>query len=145
VLGAHAKEVAEHALLPAAEACALWLRTMPAGMPGRRETAALAVELARETQGMIAEGMLFGDKDKMVYEALLSAGRDLPEEVAQIALELAGRRDEPSHAVERAIEAQEREAKSREEWRRKHPERARAERRVPPFNVLPWGWPNPAA
>ena len=29
--------VAEHALLPGRKICALWLRTMPEGMPGRRE------------------------------------------------------------------------------------------------------------
>ncbi len=92
VLSAHAKEVAEHALLRAAEVCALWLRTMPEGMPGRHEAALLALELAKETQDLIAEGMHFGDKDQVVYEALLWAGRNLPEEVTQVALELAGRR-----------------------------------------------------
>ena len=131
VLSEHAKDVAKHALIPAAEACALWLRTMPAEMPGRREAALLAVELAKETQDLVAEGVHFRDKDKVVYQALLSAGLDLPEEVAQIALELAGRRDEPDYAIQRAIEAQERQAKLREEWRKKHPERVRAKRPAP--------------
>ena len=66
--------------------------------------------------------MHFGDKDKVVYEALLSAGKEFPEEVTQIALELCGRREEPRHAILRAIEADEREARQREEWRKKHPE-----------------------
>jgi hypothetical protein len=131
VLSAHAGEVVKRALIPAAEACALWLRTMPSEMPGRQEAALLAIALARETQDLIAERMHFGGKDKVIYEALLWAGKDLPEEVTQIALELAGRRDEPDHAIKRAVEAQERQAKFREEWTRKHPEREQV-RHVPP-------------
>lgn len=131
VLSRHAKDVAQHALLLAAEVCALWLRTMPQGVLGRREAGLLALELAREAQGLIAEGMHFGDNDKVVYEALLWAATEFPE-VAQIALELGGRRDEPQHAIERAIAEQEREAKRREEWRRNHPEEKRAKRPPPP-------------
>jgi hypothetical protein len=132
VLSGHAEDVTKHALIPAAEACALWLRTMPPEMPGRREAALLAVSLGKETQDLIAEGLHFGGKDKVVYEALLLAGRDLPDEVMQIALELAGRRDEPDHAIQRALEAQERQAKLSEEWAKKHPERARV-RHAPPI------------
>ena len=122
VFSRHAKDLAEHALLLAAEVCALWLRTIPQGIPGRREAAHIALELARETQGRIAEGMHFGDKDKIVYEALLSAALEFPDEVAQIALELSQRRDEPEHAIERAIAAQEQDKKRREDWLRDHPE-----------------------
>ena len=86
------------------------------------EAGLLALELAKETQGRIAEGMHFGDKDQVVYEALLSAGKEFPDEVTQIALELCARRDEPQHAIQRAIEAEEQEAKQREEWRKNHPE-----------------------
>src|SRR5262249_38663159 len=43
VLKEHAKEVAKHALLQAAEACALWLRTMPEGMAGRNEAGQLTL------------------------------------------------------------------------------------------------------
>jgi hypothetical protein len=135
VLSRHSKDVAEHALLLAAEVCALWLRTMPDGMPGRREAGLIALELAKETQALIAEEMHFGDKDQVVYEALLSAGREFPEEVTQIALELCARRDEPQHAIQRAIEAEERQAKLREEWRKKHPEEKRSKRN-PPLTML---------
>lgn len=131
VLSRHPKDVAEYALLQAAEVCALWLRTMPDGMPGRREASLLALELAKETQGRIAEGMHFSEKDQVVYEALLSAGKECPEEVTQISLELCARRDEPRHAVQRAIEAEKREAKLREEWRKEHPEGKRAKRNIP--------------
>ena len=132
VFSRHAKDVADHALLLGAEVCALWLRTMPQGVLGRREAGLLALELARETQGLIAEGMHFGDKDKVVYEALLWAATEFPDEVAQIALELCGRRDEPEHAIERAIAAQKREKKRREEWLKTHPEEKKRKRPPPP-------------
>ena len=132
VFSRHAKDLVEHALLLAAETCALWLRTMPQGTPGRYEAGLIALELAREMQGRIAEGMHCGDDDKIVYEALLWTATEFPDEVAQIALELSGRRDEPSHAIERAIIAHEEEKKRREEWRRNHPEEKRAKRPPPP-------------
>ncbi len=131
VLARHSKEVATHALLLAAEVCALWLRTMPIGVPGRHEAGLLALELAKETQDLTAEDMHFGDKDKIVYEALLSAAPEFPDEVTQIALELCARRDEPQHAIQRAIEADERQARLQEEWRKKHPEAERTRRRIP--------------
>jgi hypothetical protein len=130
VLSRHAEDVATHALMQGAEACALWLRTMPVGMPGRSEAATLALELAKEAQGRIAEGLHFGDRDKVIYEALLSAVPEFPDEVSQIALELCGRKDEPDHAVRRAEEHEERQRKAREEWRRSNQEKSRA-RRVP--------------
>ena len=135
VFSRHSKDVAQHALLLAAELCALWLRTMPDEMPGRQEAGVLALELAKETQGLIAEGMHFGDKDQVVYEALLSAAKEFPEDVTQIALELCARRDEPQHAIERAIEAEERQTKLQEEWRKKHPEEERTRRVPPPMMV----------
>jgi hypothetical protein len=128
VLNRHAKDVATHALIQASEICALWLRTMPTGMPGRQEAGALALELAKEAQGLVAEGMHFGDKDKVIYEALLSAALEFPDEVAQIALELCGRRNEPTHAIQRALDEQDRQAKLREDWRKKNPEESRKKR-----------------
>lgn len=132
VFSRRANDLAEHSLLPAAEICALWLRTMPEGMPGRQEAGLIALELAKETQGRIAEGMHFGGKDKVVYEALLWAAREFPDDVTQIALELSGRRHEPRHAIERAIATDEEEKKRHEEWLKKHPEQERAKRPPPP-------------
>jgi hypothetical protein len=80
--------VAAHVLLLAAELCALWLRTMPHGMPGRREAGLLALELAKESQDRTAEGMHFADRDKVICEVLPSAAKESPDEVTQIALEL---------------------------------------------------------
>ncbi len=128
VLSQHSRDIAKHALLQGAEVCALWLRTMPVGMPGRGEAGVVALELGKEAQGLIAEGVHFGGKDKVVYEAVLSAAPEFPEEVTQIALELAARRDDPEHAVARAREEEDRQAKAREEWRTNHPEESRRER-----------------
>ena len=136
VLSRHAKEVATHTLLLAAEVCALWLRTIPVGVLGRHEAGLIAIELAKETQGLIAEDVHFGDKDKIVYEALLSAAPEFPDEVTQIALELCARRDEPQHAIERAIEEQERQARLREEWRKKNPESEKKRRILVPPTML---------
>src|SRR5260370_27020670 len=58
VLSRHTADVAKHALILGAEVCALWLRTVPVEMPGRRGAGSLALELAKEAQGLIAEGML---------------------------------------------------------------------------------------
>jgi len=138
VLNRHAKDVAKFALIRTSEICALWLRTMPVGMPGRQDAAALALELAKETQGLVAEGMHFGGKDKVIYEALLSAAREFPDEVAKIALELCGRRDEPDHAVQRGVDEEERQAKLREEWRKKNPEESRKKRLPVPVPGISW-------
>ena len=126
VLQRHSADVAKFGLISGAEACALWLRTMPVEMPGRREVGLLAIELAKETQDLVAEGTHFNDKDKGVYEALLSAAPEFPDEVAQIALELCGRRDEPEHAIERRSSEDERQARLREKWRKKNPDKERA-------------------
>src|SRR5208283_4062708 len=64
-------------------------------------------------------------KDKVINEALLSAAPEFPDEVTQIALELCGRRNEPDHAVQRKLDEDERQAKLREEWHKKNPEKNR--------------------
>jgi hypothetical protein len=122
VLSRHAADVATHALRDAAEACVLWLKNMPLEMPGRAEASALAIALAKEAQALLAEGSHFTEKSQVIFEALLNAAPELPEEVAQVALELAERRPEPEHAIQRRREFQAREAKLRAEWRRRNPE-----------------------
>lgn len=132
VLSRHAGDVAAHALILSAEVCALWLRTMPLEMPGRREAGLVALRLAREAQGLIAEGLHFGDKDKVIYEAALSAAPEFPEEVTQLALELGARLPEPAHAVQRREEERARERKRREEWAKQNPEKVRERQALPP-------------
>jgi hypothetical protein len=141
VLSRHSGEVAAHALILCAEVCALWLRTMPVGMPGRREAGLVALELAREAQGLIAEGMHFGDKDKVVYDAALSAAPEFPDEVTQLALELCTRQPEPAHAVQRRAEEWARERKRWEEWTKQNPEEVRKRQAAPPFLSSYWEGP----
>lgn len=133
VLSRHSKEIAAVALAAGAEVCVLWLRTMPEEMFGRQQAAHLAIDLAKEMQGLVAAARRhLWEKDSSVYEAVLYAGRDFPDEVAQIAIELSGRREEPAYALERAAEEHERKAKFLEEWYEKHPEEREPRRvRVP--------------
>jgi hypothetical protein len=133
VMARHAEDVAKGTLIPAAEACTLWLRTMPLQMPGRTEAAAVALALAKEMQGLIAEDVLFIEVDQVVCEALLYAAPEFPEEVSQIALELARRRDEPEHATKRRTEARRLAAERHAQWIRDNPEEhARRKRYRPP-------------
>ena len=122
VLNAHAADIVKHALLKGAEVCALYLRNMPDGMPGRIEAGQLAQVLAREAQDLIAEGVLFVDSDKTIYEAALLGAAEDAGSVGQIALELCARRPEPNHAVERRSLARRADAERRAKWRKEHPE-----------------------
>jgi len=135
VFARHSPDLCKYALIPTAEMCALWLRVIPREMFLSEEAGRLAIDLAKEIQGQIAEDIHFGDKDQVIYEALMWAANEFPDEVANVALELCGRREVPKHAILRAVEAQEREAKSREEWRKTHPEENNAKRRIPPVDI----------
>jgi hypothetical protein len=122
VFSIHAEDVASVALKKGAEVCALYLRNMPAEMPGREQAAYLALVLARELQDQVAAWPHFGRESKVIYEAMLfSAGED-PDSVAQVALEIAGRRPEPDHAIKRRERAEEEAAAREERWRKEHPE-----------------------
>jgi hypothetical protein len=131
VMARHAEDVAKGALIPAAEACTLWLRTMPPEMPGRTEAATLALALAKELQGLIAEGVSFFDVDRVVCEALLYAALEFPDEVSEIALELARRRDEPEHATKRQAESRRLEGERHAQWIKDHPEEYARRKRSP--------------
>ena len=133
VLVQHRSDLTKLALFPSAEICGLWLRIMPQGMPGRIEAATIAVDLAKEVQGLHAEEVIFAeDSDKTVYEALLYSAPEFPEDVSRLALELSGRRDESSDVIERAIAANEEALKRREEYDRNHPESRQRRRFVSP-------------
>jgi len=122
IFSAHADDVAAVALKKGAEVCTLYLRNMPAEMPGRKEAAQLALVLARELQDLVAAWPYSGRESKVVYEAmLLGAGED-PDSVAQVALEIVSRRPEPDHAVDRRERAEEESAAREARWRKEHPE-----------------------
>jgi hypothetical protein len=122
VFSIHAEDVASIALNKGAEVCALYLRNMPAEMPGRKQAAYLALVLARELQDQVAAWPYSGPEGKVVYEAMLFGSGEDPDTVAQVALEIAGRRPEPDHAIERHERAEEEAAAREERWRKEHPE-----------------------
>lgn len=122
IFSTHAEDVATIALKKGAEICTLYLRNMPAEMPGRKEAAHIALVLARELQDQVAAYPYSGQNSKVVYEAFLLGACEDPDSVAQAALEIAGRRPEPDHAVDRRERAEEEAATRKARWRREHPE-----------------------
>lgn len=120
VLARHTQEIVELASDLGAELSALYLRTMPTGMLGRDEASALAVDLAKNTQGYLADGRRLGEKSQTVFEALLYAAPNRPEDIEKIALELSGRLPEPDYALEWAGEQQELREQRLQQWRAKH-------------------------
>ena len=97
----HSDVVSKVAIKLAAEVCGLWLRVMPRALasgqplPLRPEAAQVLLELGREVQGLKAEELHFhDDEDEKIYEQVLYAAFDLPDEVSALALELCRRRDE---------------------------------------------------
>jgi hypothetical protein len=140
VLHTHRDDVIRLAPHVVAKLCALWLKSMPATwssgrpVPWRREAAELALAIGREIQARDAEDNRFGDgDDKPVYEAVLAAAPDFPDEVAELCLELAQRRDLRSDIAARAEQARERQREEARQYRAAHPER-----RKPPYSPV---WP----
>ena len=122
IFSAHAEDVATVALKKGAEVCTLYLRNMPAEMPGRKEAAHLALVLARELQDIVAAWPYSGRESKIVYEAMLLGAGEEPDSVVRVALEIAGRRPEPDHAVNHRKNAEEEAAVRQALWRKEHPE-----------------------
>ena len=119
VLSRHSTDVVHNALDYAAEVCGLWLRTMPPGTLGRREAAALSLALGREMQALLVHGHVFQDSTKQIFEAALQAAPEFSDEVGQMALELAGRRPLPQHAVDRRKQWREQQAALQADWIKK--------------------------
>jgi hypothetical protein len=128
VLHARRAEVVRLAPLNAAKVCSLWLRVMPIElspgqpMPWRHEAAELAVAIGREIQAQSAE-FNATEQDKVAYEAVLWAAPELPDEVAELCLELAQRRDLHPEIRNRVDQAYERRREERQRWLAEHPER----------------------
>lgn len=115
-----------------AEVCCLWLQVMPPKLPSgnpwpwRREAAETAVQTAREVQAVKAEGTYFrDDEDQKAYEAALHAAADISDAVAQLALELCGRKDLDPEIASRVEQVKERERRQRDEYLKNHPEKAK--------------------
>lgn len=138
VLHAHRDEVARLVPHAAAKLCALWLKSVPVElgegqpMPWRRQAAELALAIGREVQALNAEGNYYSDgHDKTVYEAVLSAAPEMPDEVAQLCLELAERHDLDPAIRARVEQAHERQREQRRQFLEANPER-RERRPFPP-------------
>lgn len=123
----------------AAKICAMWLRsTRFAPKPnfrivGRKELATLAYAIAREVQfnDMVRSPGLYG-ASRTIYEALLCASGEMPDEVGTMCLELAQRRDSDPQMLSRVAEFR---AKRNEERKK---EATISTRRKPlPSPVLP--------
>ena len=151
VLHAHRDEVARVVPHAAAKLCALWLKSVPVelgegrAMPWRKQAAELAVAIGREVQALNAESNYYSKgHDKTVYEAVLAAAPDLPDEVARFCLELAQRRDLDPSIVTRLEQAHERQREQRRQYLEANPERRRP---TPSLPALPRGelrqpWPD---
>ena len=142
VLRVHMADVVRVAPHNAAKLCALWLRTMPVELvPGhpmlwRREAAELAMAIGREVQALNAEGNYFSDgHDKHVFEAVLLASPELPDEVVALCLELAERRDLHADIRQRIDQALAKRQEERRQWLASNPERAKAPVSPHPFTA----------
>lgn len=112
----HAEEVVRIAGDAMAELCTLWLTRTPLWLndttrfPNRLAAARLAVMTARECQGRQAENMYVPSESEKeaAWNALLAAAYDLPADVVEVALELAGRREISPEITARAQAAEQR-------------------------------------
>ena len=140
VLEQHRPDVCQFALFLGAEICELWLRTIPKEWRGRAHAARLAIHLAKEVQGLRAEGVCFTDNvDQKVYEALCHAAPDFPNEVSQILLELCHRRSESPEITERARAYHEKRRKEAAEYETNlSPEERKKRYSLPPPIVGSW-------
>lgn len=98
-LANHKNRVADLMSPVVAKLCETWLTTTPPhlssgiAMPFRKEFAEIAVASARSLQISQGKGVMFmDDSEKPIYAAAFAAATDLPDEVAEWALEMARRR-----------------------------------------------------
>jgi|GEM_PF-742907 len=99
----------------------LWLRSMPVGTLCRKEAATIALALAKEIQASRGEHFRAKDnEEEAIFRALLNSAPELPDEVAQVCLELAQRRPEPTEVIKRRLRFEETERKRIAEWTAKH-------------------------
>ena len=106
------EDVLHFAPYDAAKICRMWLDKLPAQIapgvqfPWRGPASRIAHSIAREMQGRRSEGHYFeDDDDRIAYEAALFASPDLPDDISQLALELAHRRPISQQIQERADKA----------------------------------------
>jgi len=125
-LARHEDRVAVLMLPSVSNVCATWLNGVPTHVgnfatPLRREFAQLALRTARVVQAERASGTIHIGEDPPFFSAALAGAPDLPEELAQWALEMAGRRDISDFVSDHVIAVRRRKAEEREERLRTDP------------------------
>ncbi|WP_402721292.1 hypothetical protein [Janthinobacterium rivuli] len=109
---AQRKRLAELVSSALAKVIHTWLTKTPqtlssgARMPYRREMAQLALDMARNVQVEKGHGVIYAPFEPLLYTAALAGAADLPTEVGNWALELAGRREIDPDVKRRITEVQ---------------------------------------
>jgi hypothetical protein len=113
----HLDRVAELKSAAVAKICETWLTRTPDALPGglampfRKEFAELALATARAVQVHKGQGAIYTDAEEgALFTAALAGARDLPEEIAMWALEMAGRRSQSAAVTRRIAEARQKQA-----------------------------------
>jgi hypothetical protein len=135
-----------------AAVCERWLTTTPVGMPFRKEFAEIALASARELQYANEVTIIWSrDPEKAIYGAAFASASDLPDDVAEWALEMIQRRPLRADIVARVREFRRREAEEHRqkldadpEYRAKRAERKRSfspafpsAKKLPPWPLGP--------
>jgi hypothetical protein len=156
-LNHHHERVADLVLPRVSQLCERWLTTMPltrtdgTPFPYRREFAELALATARARQLSLAKGDIYVGDDNSIFQAAFSGAQDIPDEVADWALEMTRRQPMRvdiaeklrAYQQERAAEHRRR-LESDGEYRQRH-QRKRSMpylpsgRRLPPWPLGPQG------
>lgn len=117
-------------------------------MPFRLELAEMALAMARTVQVQKGHGVMYLTREPLPYTAPLSGAADLPTEVGNWALELAGRREGDADVKQRIAEAQLQDAKAHaerlktnSEYKARYEERKRIPRSIGSFRERLPPWP----
>lgn len=125
-------------------------RTLNSGnlMPFRLEMTEMALAMARNVQVEKAHGVKYLTREPLLYTAPLAGAADLPTEVGNWALELAGRREIDANVKRRIVEVQLQDAKAHAErlktdakYKASHEERRRVPRSLGSFRERLPPWP----
>lgn len=117
-------------------------------MPFRVEMAEIALAMARTVQVEKGHGLIYLTREPVLYTAPLAGAADLPTEVGNWALELAGRREMDAEVKRRIAEVQLQKAKAHAErlktnaeYRARHEERRQMPRSLGSFRERLPPWP----
>ncbi len=117
-------------------------------MPFRREVAEIALAMARNVQVEKGHGVMYLMEEYSLYTTALAGAADLPDEVGNWALELAGRRKVDAAVTRRIADVRRQQAKdhaerlkSDPEYKERHEERRRMPRSIGSFRERLPPWP----